>query len=145
MGDHDEAGYASLVALATAQLCGHLLSVDPQQLAIFLDDIAAARKVGVYGVGREGLAMKGLAMRLFHMGLDAFVVGEMTAAAVGPGDVLIVSAGPGYFSTVSALAGEARRAGETLALERTCACTRVMILKSWDGVRLNCWHAHSCL
>lgn len=40
------------------------------------------------------------------------VVGEMTAAALGPGDLLLVSAGPGHFSTVAALAGEARSAGE---------------------------------
>jgi 6-phospho-3-hexuloisomerase len=55
--------------------------------------------------------LKALAMRLFHMGLDAHVVGDMTTPSVGKGDVLVVSAGPGYFSTVAALMGVARRAG----------------------------------
>lgn len=67
------------------------------------------KRVAFYGVGREGLAMKAFAMRLFHMGFDVSVVGEMTATKVGDGDLLIASAGPGYFSTVCALANEARR------------------------------------
>ncbi|GAB4822832.1 hypothetical protein N2152v2_009878 [Parachlorella kessleri] len=55
--------------------------------------------------------MKGLAMRLYHIGLQAFAVGEMCAAAVRPGSVLLVSAGPGFFSMVAALAREAQKAG----------------------------------
>ena len=42
---------------------------------------------------------------------QAFVVGEVLSTAVDAGDVLLVSAGPGYFSTVTALSGEAQRAG----------------------------------
>jgi 6-phospho-3-hexuloisomerase len=55
--------------------------------------------------------MKALAMRLFHLGCDAHVVGDMTTPPVGTGDVLLVSAGPGHFSTIAALAGVARAAG----------------------------------
>ena len=73
--------------------------------------IAEARRIALYGVGREGLQIKGLAMRLFHLGLDASVVGDMTTPPVGPGDLLVVSAGPGHFSTVAALMGVAREAG----------------------------------
>lgn len=73
--------------------------------------IAGARRIALYGVGREGLQIKGLAMRLFHLGLRAAVVGDMTTPPVGPGDLLVVSAGPGDFSTVSALIGVARAAG----------------------------------
>ena len=55
--------------------------------------------------------MKALAMRLFHLGCDAHVVGDMTTPPVGAGDVLFVSAGPGHFSTIAALADVARGAG----------------------------------
>ena len=55
--------------------------------------------------------MKALAMRLMHLGLDAHVVGDMTTAPIGKGDLLLVSAGPGSFSTVLALLGVAREAG----------------------------------
>jgi 6-phospho-3-hexuloisomerase len=74
-------------------------------------EIAAAGRIALYGVGREGLQIKGLAMRLFHLGLDAHVVGDMTTPHIRTGDLLIVSAGPGDFSTVSALIGVAKRDG----------------------------------
>lgn len=74
------------------------------QLPEFSKRLAGAGRILCHGVGREGLMMKALAMRLFHLGLDAHVVGDMTAPPVGPGDVLIVSAGPGSFSTIAALA-----------------------------------------
>jgi 6-phospho-3-hexuloisomerase len=75
------------------------------------DEILKARHIACYGVGREGLMMKALSMRLMHLGLDAHVVGDMTTPPLGNGDLLIASAGPGFFSTVMALAGEARKAG----------------------------------
>src|ERR1700676_4250722 len=73
-------------------------------------DILRARRIACYGGGREGLMMKALCMRLMHLGLDAHVVGDMTAPPVGKGDLLLVSAGPGTFSTVLALLGVARAA-----------------------------------
>ncbi len=75
------------------------------------EEILKARRIACYGVGREGLMMKALCMRLMHLGLDAHVVGDMTTPPVGKGDLLIASAGPGFFSTVMALAGVAREAG----------------------------------
>jgi 6-phospho-3-hexuloisomerase len=73
-------------------------------------EILKADRIACYGVGREGLMMKALCMRLMHLGLDAHVVGDMTAPPVGKGDLLLVSAGPGTFSTVLALLGVARAA-----------------------------------
>ena len=49
-------------------------------------------------------------MRLYHLGLDAHVVGDMTTPPVAQGDLLLVSAGPGQFSTVAALSDIARQA-----------------------------------
>jgi 6-phospho-3-hexuloisomerase len=75
------------------------------------DEILQAKRIACYGVGREGLMIKALCMRLMHLGLDAHVVGDMTTPPVGKGDLLIASAGPGSFSTVMALLGVARQAG----------------------------------
>lgn len=75
------------------------------------EEVLAARRIACYGVGREGLMMRALCMRLMHLGLDAHVVGDMTAPSLGPGDTLLVSAGPGAFSTVNALLGVAKSAG----------------------------------
>ena len=89
-------------------------------------EIAQARRIALYGVGREGLQIKGFCMRLFHLGRNVAMVGDMTTPHLGEGDLLIVSAGPGYFSTVAALMGVAKRDGArtlvvTAQLEGECA------------------------
>jgi len=96
---------------ALNELHGVLVAVDKAQEANALDLIVASHRIALYGVGREGLQIKGFAMRLFHLGLDAHVVGDMSVPHLGKGDLLIVSAGPGDFSTVSALIGVAKAAG----------------------------------
>jgi 6-phospho-3-hexuloisomerase len=57
--------------------------------------------------------MMGFAMRLFHMGLAASVVGDMTTPPVSKGDLFIASIGPGDLSTAQALLHVARDAGAT--------------------------------
>lgn len=81
------------------------------QIAPLCEQLAQAKRIVCVGVGREGLMMKALAMRLYHLGCDAHVVGDMTAPPVGPNDVLLVSAGPGDFSTIAALVDVAKGAG----------------------------------
>ena len=76
-----------------------------------VDEIARARRIALYGCGREGLQIKGFCMRLFHLGRDVSMVGDMTTPHLGEGDLLIVSAGPGAVTTVSALIGVAKHAG----------------------------------
>lgn len=73
--------------------------------------ITGARRIGVYAGGREGLQIKGFAMRLFHLGCDVGVVGDMTMSALGPSDLFVVSVGPGEISTALALMKVARRDG----------------------------------
>jgi len=73
--------------------------------------ILQARRSAGYGVGREGLMIKALCMRLMHLGLDAHMVGDMTTPPLGQGDLLLVSAGPGWFATVAALLQVARQSG----------------------------------
>src|SRR5260370_30083677 len=57
-----------------------------------------------------------LAMRLFHLGRDVAVWGDMTTPAVGPGDLFIASAGPGDLTTARTLVDVAREAGARTAL-----------------------------
>lgn len=96
---------------AADEIAEVLARVDAVQLEAALAGIAGARALALYGVGREGLQVRGLAMRLYHLGLRASVVGEMNCPPLGSGDLLIVSAGPGVFSTVAALMATARDAG----------------------------------
>jgi 6-phospho-3-hexuloisomerase len=104
-----------MAARAAEELGRAAAGVDAGALAGLVEEIAGASRVVAYGVGREGLMMRALAMRLYHLGLDAHVVGDMSCPPVGPGDLLLVSAGPGGFSTVDGLLGVARAAGARTA------------------------------
>lgn len=93
-----------------------LSRVSEAEITALCDAILSARRIATYGLGREGLAMRSFAMRLMHLGFDASVVFDMPTPPVGPGDLFLVSCGPGYLSTVEALMGIARRAGATVLM-----------------------------
>jgi 6-phospho-3-hexuloisomerase len=101
--------------LALDELRAVIERIDESQVDELLGVLAAARRIACYGVGREGLMMKALAMRLYHMGLDVHMVGDMTTPPLAAGDLLLVSAGPGHFSTVQALLETARAGGAKTA------------------------------
>jgi len=134
----DISDFHSIIGSATEELRRNLTAINPSMISTLMDKISTAHKIGFYGVGREGLAMKGFAMRCFHMGLNAFVVGEMNAAAVGDGDLLIVSAGPGYFSTVEALCKEAKRAGTSILLLTSRSFTPLKIADTIIWIPATC-------
>ena len=96
---------------AIEEIAGVLARTGSDEAEHMCAEILKARHIACYGVGREGLMMKALCMRLMHLGLDAHFVGDMTTPPLGSGDLLIVSAGPGSFSTVLALQGVAQQAG----------------------------------
>ncbi len=75
-----------------------------------IKELLKAKRICLYGVGREGLMIKAFAMRLFHLGLDVHMVGDMTTPPVGKGDLFLVSSGPGQLSTVAALLEVAKNA-----------------------------------
>ena len=56
--------------------------VDPDQLELLSRELLAARRIVCYGVGREGLMMEAIAMRLMHAGFKSYVVGEMVTPPV---------------------------------------------------------------
>ncbi len=93
-----------------------LQRIDERQAAALVEALLAANQIVVYGLGREGLCILSFAMRLMHLGLPVAVVGDMTTPPVGPGDLFLVSCGPGYLSTVEALVGVAKRAGASVAM-----------------------------
>ena len=85
--------------------------IDPVEIDAACDAITRAGRIVVYGCGREGLMLRGLAMRLYHLGLDVAMQGDMTTPPLGAGDLFLTSAGPGELSTVTALMRTAGAAG----------------------------------
>jgi 6-phospho-3-hexuloisomerase len=96
---------------ALQEIADAVHNVPDSQLDDVVDELLRARRIACYAGGREGLVMRGLVMRLFHAGLDVHYVGEMTCPAVGSGDLVVLSCGPGRISMVEALAGVAKRDG----------------------------------
>jgi 6-phospho-3-hexuloisomerase len=93
-----------------------LSRVSETEVTAFCDAILSARRIAVHGLGREGLTMRSFAMRLMHLGFDASVISDMTTPPVGPGDLFLVSCGPGYLATIEALTGIAKRAGASVLM-----------------------------
>lgn len=89
--------------------------VDEAEVSALVDAILKAAKVFVYGAGRSGYMMQALAMRLGHLGIQAWVVGETTTPAIGPGDLLIVGSGSGQTRTTLAIVEAARARGARTA------------------------------
>ncbi len=104
-----------MTALALGELGDVLTRIDEDEVEALAAMIADAGRIATYGAGREGLMMRALCMRLFHLGLDVHVVGDMTTPPVGPGDLFLVSVGPGYLSTAQALIDTAKAAGAKTA------------------------------
>ena len=101
-----------------------------QQLAQKLDLAAAvavipllqhAERVFVVGAGRTGLALKAAAMRLMHLGLTVFIVGETTTPAIKAGDLLLAGSGSGTTSTIVKAAEKAVAAGAKVVAISTTA------------------------
>jgi 6-phospho-3-hexuloisomerase len=82
--------------------------------------IQQAERVFVVGAGRTGLALKAAAMRLMHLGLTVFVVGETTTPAIKAGDLLLAGSGSGTTSTIVKAAEKAAAVGaQILAISTT--------------------------
>ena len=87
--------------------------------------IANARRVFVAGAGRSGLAMKAFAMRLMHLGLGAYVVGETVTPAMTADDLLLIGSGSGATASLVAMAEKARTLHARLALVTIVADSRI--------------------
>ena len=61
---------------------------DIQQL---MTEIEKAKTIQLFAMGRMLASLRAFAMRLKHMGFDAYVVFDTTTPGIGPGDLLVVN------------------------------------------------------
>lgn len=109
--------FQSLNRPALRDLVSVMEGISDEAAESLISEILAARRIILYGTGREGLMVKALTMRLYHLGLDVHYIGDMTTPPGGESDLLIVAAGPGGSTTVLALLGAAKEVGaKTLAV-----------------------------
>ncbi len=69
--------------------------MDTAQLEGAMHLIEQADRVFVYGMGREGISLRGFAMRLAHLGKEAHWQQDDTTTAIHPGDLFITSCSRG--------------------------------------------------
>jgi 6-phospho-3-hexuloisomerase len=91
----------------------------------FIRELLNAKRVYVIGAGRSGLVAKAFAMRLMHLGLHAYVVGETITPALNKGDIIVIFSGSGRTKTVADLAETAREIGGRICLITSNADSRI--------------------
>lgn len=90
--------------------------IQDEEIDLFIREILAADRIYVMGAGRSGLVAKAFAMRLMHVGLTAFVVGETITPAMHRNDLLVIFSGSGRTKTIADIAETAKEIGGRIAL-----------------------------
>ncbi len=91
----------------------------------FISELLNAKRIYVMGAGRSGLVAKAFAMRLMHLGLQAYVVGETITPALSPGDLIVVFSGSGKTKTVADIAETGKDLGAHICLITSNANSRI--------------------
>ncbi len=98
------------------ELKATLARVDAAGSEEIVSRIVKARRIYVAGGGRSLLMLKSFAMRLMHLGLLTYVVGETITPAIGYGDLLLIGSGSGETGSLVSMAGKAKQLGASMAL-----------------------------
>lgn len=85
--------------------------LDEKTIDKFENMIIDANNIFVTGAGRSGLAAKAFAMRLMHLGLSSYVVGETISPAINADDCIIAISGSGETNTIVSAAKIAKNRG----------------------------------
>ncbi len=122
MENHRVQEMMQLMASKIRAIAGQLSDDD---IDSFIAEILNARRIYVMGAGRSGLVAKGFAMRLMHLGLQSYVVGETITPAVQKSDVIIIFSGSGKTKTIADLAETAKEIGAHICLITSNADSRI--------------------
>jgi 6-phospho-3-hexuloisomerase len=93
--------------------------------------LLAGARIFVAGRGRSGLQMKGAAMRLMHLGLQVYVIGDVTTPAISRGDLLLIGSGSGATASLVQYAEKAKSVGAEIALITTNANSGIAKLATY--------------
>lgn len=100
-----------------------LNKLDLDSIEKFVQLLVTAYKEGravlVVGMGRSGLVGRGFAMRLRHLGLHSYVLGETITPPVEKGDLVVAISGSGTTQIVIAAAEAAKKMGATVVAVTT--------------------------
>jgi len=109
-------GVLEMMRLMAGKIQSIADSIADEEVDAFTQAILAADRVYVMGAGRSGLVAKAFAMRLMHLGLTSFVVGETITPAIEKNDMLIAFSGSGNTRSIADVAQTAKGLGATVGL-----------------------------
>lgn len=98
------------------ELTHTLTSINEAAAAAFVNLIDEADEVFCAGAGRSGFQVKGFAMRLMHMGIHSYVVGETCTPNISENGVLVICSGSGETKSLVNHANKAKEVGAKIAL-----------------------------
>ncbi len=104
------------LSIILAELSANQRRIQEEDLDTLVDEILQAHHIFLAGAGRSGVAIRGFANRLMHLGRSVSLVGDTTSPHSRPGDLLIIGSGSGETESLVALARKARRSDVTIGL-----------------------------
>lgn len=110
---------------AAAEVTDTLSRMEEAQGQALVDAILEAPRVFVAGAGRAGNLMRGFGMRMMHMDLRSFVVGESVTPGIAAGDLLVIGSGSGETGSLVHMAQKAKGLGARVALITTAPASLV--------------------
>jgi len=90
--------------------------IDIGQTERLAQAVLNAQTIVACGAGRVGMAVRGFTMRLGHLGLRAFTLGDSVVPAIGQDDLFLVASGSGETQTIYDLVTLAKDRGARIAL-----------------------------
>ncbi len=90
--------------------------LNTEEVENLIQAILNSERVFLYGAGRSGLVAKAFAMRLMHLGINVYVVGEIVTPAIGNKDLMITISGSGETTSIVTAGKIAKGAGAKLAV-----------------------------
>jgi len=85
--------------------------LDQNSVKEMLNHLRSCDNVFLLGLGRSGLVAKAFAMRLMHLGIGVYVVGETITPAIGDKDCFLAISGSGETSYIISTAQIAKKRG----------------------------------
>jgi 6-phospho-3-hexuloisomerase len=98
-----------------SELQSVLNEVDVRSVDELARALLRARKIFIYGQGRTGHVSRAFAVRLMHLGMNAYFVGETTTPPITRRDLCLVNSGTGLTRFAYHVAEAAKEAGARLA------------------------------
>jgi 6-phospho-3-hexuloisomerase len=89
---------------------------DIPEMEAFMRQIRDAKRIFLMGVGREGIATRGFAMRLMHLGKESHWIWDDTTPNMGEGDLFIATNGSGEIGHIHFVVEQALKTGAKVAV-----------------------------